>query len=200
MRKLLVCGGWAVFIVIIFLMAKEAYAEGCDSTTNSNCIETNSNTASTVDSSLTSTTTVKSPPPSAMSPTINNSNSDLCTVGVSGAVQTQILGISAGMTTRDMNCERLKNAKVLYDMGMKVAAVSVLCMDKRVFESMLNAGTPCPFDGLVGQPAKDAWKNNPHLMPGAKTGKKEEWDDDTKSTAKGASAIGGLLLALLLIL
>jgi hypothetical protein len=199
-RKLLVCGGWAVFIVIIFLMAKEAYAEGCDSTTNSNCIETNSNTASTVDSNLTSTTTVKSPPPSAMSPTINNSNSDLCTVGVSGAVQTQILGISAGMTTRDMNCERLKNAKVLYDMGMKVAAVSVLCMDKRVFESMLNAGTPCPFDGLVGQPAKDAWKNNPHLMPGAKTGKKEEWDDDTKSTAKGASAIGGLLLALLLIL
>ena len=200
MKKLLVCGGWAVFIVIIFLMAKEAYAEGCDSTTNSNCIETNSNTSSKVDSNLTSTTTVKSPPPSAMSPTINNSNSDLCTVGVSGAVQTQILGISAGMTTRDMNCERLKNAKVLYDMGMKVAAVSVLCMDKRVFESMLNAGTPCPFDGLVGQPAKDAWKNNPHLMPGAKTGKKEEWDDDTKSTAKGASAIGGLLLALLLIL
>tara|TARA_R110002110_G_scaffold77239_1_gene202967 strand:+ start:33 stop:635 length:603 start_codon:yes stop_codon:yes gene_type:complete len=199
-KKLLIYGGWAVFIVIIFLMAKEAYAEGCDSTTNSNCIETNSNTSSKVDSNLTSTTTVKSPPPSAMSPTINNSNSDLCTVGVSGAVQTQILGISAGMTTRDMNCERLKNAKVLYDMGMKVAAVSVLCMDKRVFESMLNAGTPCPFDGLVGQPAKDAWKNNPHLMPGAKTGKKEEWDDDTKSTAKGASAIGGLLLALLLIL
>ena len=200
MKKLLVYLCWAVFILVIALMAKEAYAEGCDSTTNSNCIETNSNTASTVDSNLTSTTTVKSPPPSAMSPTINNSNSDLCTVGVSGAVQTQILGISAGMTTRDMNCERLKNAKVLYDMGMKVAAVSVLCMDKRVFESMLNAGTPCPFDGLVGQPAKDAWKNNPHLMPGAKTGKKEEWDDDTKSTAKGASAIGGLLLALLLIL
>jgi len=199
-KKLLIYGGWAVFIVIIFLMAKEAYAEGCDSTTNSNCIETNSNTSSKVDSNLTSTTTVKSPPPSAMSPTINNSNSDLCTVGVSGAVQTQILGISAGMTTRDMNCERLKNAKVLYDMGMKVAAVSVLCMDKRVFESMLNAGTPCPFDGLVGQPAKDAWKNNPHLMPGAKTGKKEEWDDDTKSTAKGAGAIGGLLLALLFIL
>ena len=200
MKKLLIYGGWAVFIVIIFLMAKEAYAEGCDSTTNSNCIETNSNTSSKVDSNLTSTTTVKSPPPSAMSPSINMSNSDLCTVGVSGAVQTQILGISAGMTTRDMNCERLKNAKVLYDMGMKVAAVSVLCMDKRVFESMLNAGTPCPFDGLVGQPAKDAWKNNPHLMPGAKTGKKEEWDDDTKSTAKGASAIGGLLLALLFIL
>jgi len=83
---------------------------------------------------------------------------------------------------------------------MKVAAVSVLCQDKRVFDSMMNAGTPCPYDGLVGQPAKDAWNNNQHLIPGSKTGKKEEWSDDTKSTATGASAVGGLLLALLFIL
>ena len=138
MRKTLVYVGWAVFILVIWLMAKEVMAEGCDSTTNSNCIETNSNTNSTVNSNLKSETTVKSPPPSAMSPSINNSNSDLCTVGVSGAVQTQILGFSAGVTTRDMNCERLKNAKVLYDMGMKVAAVSVLCQDKRVFQSIRN--------------------------------------------------------------
>ena len=190
----------AILVVFMLMMAKQVYAEGCDSATNANCIETNSNTTSKVDSNLTSETTVKSPPPSAMSPSINNSNSDLCTVGVSGAVQTQILGFSAGVTTRDMNCERLKNAKVLYDMGMKVAAVSVLCQDKRVFESMMNAGTPCPYDGLVGQPAKEAWKNNPHLVPGAKTGKKEEWSEDTKSTATGAGAVGGLFLALLFIL
>ena len=189
----------AILVVFMLMMAKQVYAEGCDSATNANCIETNSNTNSTVNSNLTSETTVKSPPPSAMSPTINNSNSDLCTVGMSGAVQTQILGISVGTTTRDLNCERLKNAKVLYDMGMKVAAVSVLCMDKRVFESMMNAGTPCPFDGLVGQPAKDAWKNNPHLVPDAKTGAKEEWDDDTKNTATGAGAVIGLFLALLFI-
>jgi len=199
-RKTLVYVGWAVFILVIWLMAKEVMAEPCDSTTNSNCIETNSNTNSTVNSNLKSETTVKSPPPSAMSPSINMSNSDLCTVGVSGAVQTQILGISAGATVRDMNCERLKNAKVLYDMGMKVAAVSVMCQDKRIFDSMMNAGTPCPYDGLVGKPAKEAWNNNAHLIPGAKTGKKEEWDDDTKSTATGAGAIGGLLLALLFIL
>ena len=200
MKKLLVYLCWAVFILVIALMAKEAYAEGCDSTINSNCIETNSTTESKVDSNLTSTTTVKSPPASAMSPSINMSNSDLCTVGVSGAVQTQILGISAGATVRDMNCERLKNAKVLYDMGMKVAAVSVMCQDKRIFASMMNAGTPCPYDGLVGKPAKEAWNNNPHLIPGAKTGKKKEWDNDTKNTATGASAVGALLLALLLIL
>ena len=163
-------------------------------------VETNSNTTSTVDSNLTSTTTVKSPPASAMSPSISASNSDLCTVGVSGAVQTQILGISAGKTVRDMNCERLKNAKVLYDMGMKVAAVSVMCQDKRIFVSMLNAGTPCPFDGLVGTPAKEAWKNNPQLVPGAKSGKNKEWSDDDKNTAKGAAGIGGLLALLLLLI
>ena len=190
---------WAA-VVIVLASSIYASSEGCDSSTNANCIETNSNTTSTVDSNLTSTTTVKSPPASAMSPSISASNSDLCTVGVSGAVQTQILGISAGKTVRDMNCERLKNAKVLYDMGMKVAAVSVMCQDKRIFVSMLNAGTPCPFDGLVGTPAKEAWKNNPQLVPGAKSGKNKEWSDDDKNTAKGAAGIGGLLALLLLLI
>ena len=115
-------------------------------------------TNSTVTSTGSMDTTVKSPPPSAISPQISNSNSDLCTVGVAGAVQTQILGISAGRTVRDMNCEKLKNAKTMYDMGMKVAAVSVMCQDSRVFEAMLNAGTPCPKDGLVGDKARLAWE------------------------------------------
>ena len=103
-------------------------------------------------------TTINSPPPSAITPNISATNSDLCTVGVAGAVQTQILGISAGRTVRDMNCEKLKNAKTMYDMGMKVAAVSVMCQDERVFEAMLNAGTPCPKDGLIGDKARLAWE------------------------------------------
>ena len=159
-------------------------------------IVTESTTTSTVDSNATSTTTVKSPPPSAISPSINGSNSDLCTVGVAGAVQTQILGISAGKTVRDMNCEKLKNAKVLYDMGMKVAAVSVMCQDKRVFDAMMNAGTPCPYDGMIGEQAKSAWENNPEKMPGGKNGK--AMSDDTKSTLWGTGAVGTLLLLLLL--
>ena len=115
-------------------------------------------TNSTITSNGSMDTTVNSPPPSAISPQISSSNSDLCTVGVAGAVQTQILGISAGRTVRDMNCEKLKNAKTMYDLGMKVAAVSVMCQDERVFEAMLNAGTPCPKDGLVGDKARLAWE------------------------------------------
>jgi hypothetical protein len=155
---------------------------------------------STVDSKSESTTTVKSPPPSAISPSINSSNSDLCTVGVSGAVQTQILGISAGKTVRDMNCEKLKNAKTLYDMGMKVAAVSVMCQDERVFEAMLNAGTPCPYDGLIGPEAKAAWEANKDKVPNTPKGllQWKEMDSDDKSTFMGAGAVGGLLLLLLL--
>ena len=114
-------------------------------------------TKSTITSDGSMDTTINSPPPSAISPQISASNSDLCTVGVAGAVQTQILGISAGRTVRDMNCEKLKNAKTMYDMGMKVAAVSVMCQDERVFDAMMNAGTPCPKDGLVGDQARLAW-------------------------------------------
>ena len=90
-----------------------------------------------IDSTTNSTTTVLSPPPSAIAPSINATNSDLCTVGVSGAVQTQIFGLSSGKTTIDINCEKLKNARQLYNMGMKVAAVSVMCQDERVFEAMM---------------------------------------------------------------
>ena len=84
-------------------------------------------------------------------------NNDLCAVGVSGAAQTQILGIAIGSTFRDKNCERLKLAKNLYDMGMKVAAVATLCQDERVFVAMLNAGTPCPINGKIGTEARKEW-------------------------------------------
>ena len=115
-------------------------------------------TTSTVTSNGSMETTVKSPPPSAITPNISNSNSDLCTVGVAGAVQTQILGISAGTTFTEENCLLLKKASIMYDMGMRVSAVSIMCSDPVVFEAMLNAGTPCPKDGLVGDKARLAWE------------------------------------------
>ena len=122
-------------------------------------------TDSTSRTDSTSTTTVKSPPPTAVAPTITSINNDLCTVGSSGAAQTQILGLSFGTTSRDMNCERIKLAKNLYDMGMKVAAVATLCQDERVFHAMMNAGTPCPVDGKIGQEAKEIWDDNTNRQP-----------------------------------
>jgi hypothetical protein len=105
-----------------------------------------------------STTTVKSPPPTAVAPAITTINNDVCAVAASGAVQTQILGISMGGTQRDLNCERIKLSKNLFDMGMKVAAVATLCQDERVFSAMIAAGTPCPVEGKIGEQAKAEWQ------------------------------------------
>jgi len=113
---------------------------------------------SVVTSTGTQTTTVKSPPPSAIAPQFGSgNNSDLCTISSSGSVQTQILGLSIGTTYTEKNCLRLKKAQKLYMFGMKVAAVSVMCQDPDVWAAMMSAGTPCPIDGLIGQQAKDAW-------------------------------------------
>tara|TARA_R100001129_G_scaffold85190_1_gene57875 strand:+ start:1763 stop:2299 length:537 start_codon:yes stop_codon:yes gene_type:complete len=158
-------------------------------------IKTEAVTDSTIRTEGTNTTVLKSPPPSAVIPSMNISNSDLCTVGVAGTVQTQILGLSAGRTVRDMNCEKLKNAKTLYDMGMKVAAVSVMCQDKRVFDAMMHAGTPCPYNGEIGDLAKAGWASHIEVQP--KPEKRKEWSDDTKTIVAGSS-VGALLLLLLL--
>lgn len=128
-------------------------------------IVTDSTNRTYSESNSNSTTTVKSPPPTAVAPAITSINNDLCTVGVSGAAQTQILGIAIGATQTDKNCERLKLASRLYDMGMKVAAVATLCQDERVFTAMMNAGTPCPVDGKIGEQAKAIWEAEPDRKP-----------------------------------
>lgn len=144
--------------VSIALAAFSAFAQ-------SDPIVTQSTSDSRTSSVSESTTTVKSPPPSAISPAVTVINSDVCVTAASGAVQTQILGVSMGITERDFNCERLKLSRSLYDMGMKVAAVSVMCQDRRVFDSMMAAGTPCPIDGKIGIEAKAAWEENPGRIP-----------------------------------
>lgn len=141
-------------------------------TSNNTNINQNSNVSvsdsrSTSDSTQTVSQKISSPPPSAIAPSMMSYSQDLCTTGQSGAVQTQILGFSAGRTVRDQNCERIKLSKTLYDMGMRVAAVSLLCQDERVFRSMEMAGTPCPYMGLIGTEATAAWVANNDKRPDA---------------------------------
>lgn len=143
-------------LLVLFIMTTSAIAQP---------IVTDSTSRSTTDSTSNSTTTVKSPPPTAVAPAITVINSDVCSVGYSGAAQTQILGISFGGTQTDKNCERLKLARSIYDMGMKVAAVSVMCQDERVFTAMMNAGTPCPVDGKIGDQARTIWEADPERQP-----------------------------------
>jgi len=118
---------------------------------------------------------------------------DLCTSGVSGAVQTQILGFSAGKTVRDKNCEALKLSKTLYDMGMRVAAVSLLCQDERVFDAMKMAGTPCPYMGKIGKEATEQWTGNKEERPDFKKKWWKFWvkNEQEKSTDLPEASEGG---------
>jgi len=130
--------------------ATTTYQSGSESTSTTNNT-TNSN--------------IRSAPPSASAPSVNTMTQDVCAVGISMGVQTFGIGISGGKHVIDKNCERLKLARILNDFGMKVAAVAILCQDERVFESMIQAGTPCPIDGRIGKEAQALWSKYDHERP-----------------------------------
>jgi len=133
-----------LFIVLLFLSTKIFAA---DTNTVSSTVVTNNT------------------PPTANSPSVVVNNSDICKSAYSGAVQTQVLGISSGVTIKDTNCEMIKLARSLYGMNMRVAAVSTLCADYRIFDAMWMSATYCPFMGAIGEDAKSGWEKNRHLVP-----------------------------------
>jgi len=124
-------------------------------TTNNNDGQTNTTTSTTTNNSTTNGSDI--PVNSANAPSYSAMSQDVCSMGVSGSVSTLGFGLSGGKHVRDLNCERIKLSKVLYDYGMKVAAVSILCQDERVFFAMEMAGTPCPFEGKIGKEALEQW-------------------------------------------
>ena len=169
--------GILIVLFVLLAFAKPAYPgstqsnttgsntaiEGGYTSTATTTYQTGSSSNTTTNS--TSNSNVKSAPPSAGAPSYNSMTQDVCAVGVSLGVQTFGIGISGGKHVIDKNCERLKLARILNDFGMKVAAVAILCQDERVFESMIQAGTPCPIDGKIGKEAKQLWGKYDHERP-----------------------------------
>ena len=169
--------GILIILICLLTLIKPAYPD----TTQSNVSGSNtsieggyeSTTTTTYESGSESTSTtnnttnsdIRSSPPSAAAPSYNSMTQDVCAVGVSAGVQTFGFGVSGGKHVIDKNCERLKLARILNDFGMKVAAVAILCQDARVFESMIQAGTPCPIDGKIGKEAKKLWAKYDHERP-----------------------------------
>jgi hypothetical protein len=167
------------FVLGSFFWALPAWAvDTVTNTTASNTVSSSSNTVSsssntvsnttasnTVSSNTSGNTVIDKAPSTASAPSIVVNNSDVCVTGLSSAVQTSIFGAAVGTTVRDKNCERLKLARSLYGMGLKVAGVSLLCQDVRVFDAMIAAGTPCPYEGKIGDAAKVAWMASPEESP-----------------------------------
>jgi len=189
-----------LIILILLLLTTSVFAD----TTQSNVSGSNtaieggyeSTTETTYQSGSESTTTtnnttnsdIKSSPPQAAAPSYNSMTQDVCAVGVSAGIQTFGLGLSGGKHVIDKNCERLKLARILNDFGMKVGAVALLCQDERVFEAMIQAGTPCPIDGKIGKDAKALWSKYDHERPDYKTYVKR-MDDRQKKEEKIAKEI-----------
>jgi len=131
------------------------------STTYSTGSSSNTNTTNTTNAYAGDSRVV----PSASAPAISSMSQDLCTVGISAGGQSFSFGASIGMTKRDLNCERLKLAKALHDMGMKVAAIGIMCQDARVFSAMAMSGTSCPYLGSIGTEAQAKWEKYGKLRP-----------------------------------
>jgi len=189
-----------LIILILLLLTTSVFAD----TTQSNVSGTNtaieggyeSTSETTYQSGSESTTTtnnttnsdIRSSPPSAAAPSYNAMTQDVCAVGISAGIQTFGIGVSGGKHMIDKNCERLKLARILNDFGMKVAAVAILCQDERVFESMIQAGTPCPIDGKIGKNAMALWNKYDHERPDYKVYVKR-MDDRQKKEEKIAKEI-----------
>ena len=166
-----------LILIMLLLLTSAAFAGSTQTNTSGSntAIEggytssatTTYESGSSSNSTTTNTTNsnIRSAPPSASAPSYNSMTQDVCAVGVSMGVQTFGIGISGGKHAIDKNCERLKLARILNDFGMKVAAVAILCQDERVFESMIQAGTPCPIDGKIGKDAQALWSKYDHERP-----------------------------------
>jgi len=171
---------WAVFLLFIFNLEtniKSAETQSNVSGSNTSIeggytggattYQSGSSSATTTNS--TSNSNIRSAPPTASAPSYNSMTQDVCSTGASAGIQTFGIGITGGKHFIDKNCERLKLSRILNDFGMKVAAVAILCQDERVFESMIQAGTPCPIDGKIGKDALTLWNKYDHERPDYKT-------------------------------
>ena len=167
-------------------VSTESVNQNTNQNTNLNTNNNNSTSVSRNDSTQKVTQRIKTAPPSAIAPSIMSYSQDLCTTGASSAVQTQFFGISTGRSVRDENCETLKLSKGLYDMGMKVAAVALLCGEStgKVHRAMKMAGTPWPYNGLIGAEAQAAWDENQEDRPDWDQVKKEQASHEFKAYTK----------------
>jgi hypothetical protein len=158
---------------------------GDNSTTNSNNVTTDTSTSNTYNGAGSSS---EIPVGSAITPSYMSNGMDTCLKGTGGSLQTVGLGISTGKYDVDPNCDRRRDAKLLSDLGMKVAAVARLCESVEVWRSMFLSGTPCPIlsNGklVVGKRAILTMKRQPEIyIP--------DYNEDTKEWYNTLLNIGG---------
>ena len=124
---------------------------------SSTTYQSGSESTTTTNNDTTNTTNTKTAVNSSSAPAMSVYGQDSCVIPLAAGVT--VIGFSGtfGSYYVDPNCERRKSVAVLSKLGMKVAAISLACQDKNIWKAMMNAGTPCPIDGLIGEKAKARW-------------------------------------------
>lgn len=86
--------------------------------------------------------------PSVSGPALTTSN-DTCMGSSTGSVNGPGFGLSIGGTWLDTNCKLLKNSRELWNMGMKAAAMALMCTDAANREALEITGYECPQSAKI---------------------------------------------------
>ena len=189
---------YVMLVIIALLSIENAISDvtSSGSTTNTQSNNAGSNTAitggyessttyqsgsssnTTTNNETNNSTNQKTAVNSANAPSMSVYGQDSCVIPLAAGMT--IIGFSGsfGSYYTDPNCERRKSVAVLAKLGMKVAAISLMCQDDAVFNAMMNAGTPCPVDGLIGEKAKARWiEKRKGELSGQTTKPSMTWND-----------------------
>ena len=179
MRLILKC--FLLFVVTCFCTAQETEPMSDTDSTNNQDGSLNTNTVgSTVssnnnskDESVSNTyngagSSSSMPVGSAIAPSYMSNGMETCLQGSGRSIQTGLIGYTDGSYEKDVDCNRRRDAKLLSDLGMKVAAISRLCQGSvETFRAMMMSATPCPLIAsgklIVGKRAFLLMKTQPNL-------------------------------------
>lgn len=180
------------FLLLFLLISSSSFAQDTDSgNTSSQQGDLNTNQqGATVDSNNNTTTNTNQyngagsaseiPVASAVAPSLMSGGQDSCLKSVSGGVSTLQIGISSGKYELDEDCNRRKDAQMLFTLNMKIAAITRMCQSDDNWLSMFESGTPCPLvvNGKVvaGKNAYLMMKRKPTLFVRGYEDNKEYFD------------------------
>ena len=141
--------------------------------------QSGSSSNTTTNNETNNSTNQKTAVNSANSPGMSVYGQDSCVIPLAAGVTVIGFSGSFGSYYTDPNCERRKSVSVLAKLGMKVAAISLMCQDENVWKAMMDAGTPCPIDGLIGEKSKARWmeKRKQELTGATQTKPSMTWND-----------------------
>ena len=161
-----------LFLLVLLLASSYSLGQDTDSgNTSSQTGDLNTNQqGATVDSNNNTTTNTNQyngagsaseiPVASAVAPSLMSGGNDSCLKSTSGGVSTLQIGISSGKYEVDEDCNRRKDAQMLFTLNMKIAAITRMCQHDDNWLSMFESGTPCPL--IVG--GKVVAGKNAYLM------------------------------------